>query len=81
MINRVERTLFLPFRQFIKLLSGNFSGSLIQFDKSCEEMLELCIGEHRIAEGLAVKVGEKFGLKVNKLTPPTDRVQTLKPAE
>jgi flagellar motor switch protein FliN len=64
-----------PVEQILELAPG----SLIQFDKSCEETLELRIGEHRIAEGLAVKVGEKFGLKVNRLTPPTDRVQTLKP--
>jgi flagellar motor switch protein FliN/FliY len=54
-------------------------GAMIQFDKSCEETLELCIGEHTIAAGLVVKVGEKFGLKISHLTPPTNRLQTLKP--
>ena len=64
-----------PVEQILELAPG----SLIQFEKSCEETLELCIGDQCIAEGLAVKVGEKFGLKVSHLTPPTDRVQALKP--
>ncbi|HEY2882563.1 MAG TPA: FliM/FliN family flagellar motor C-terminal domain-containing protein [Pirellulales bacterium] len=54
-------------------------GSLIQFDKSCDELLDLCVGDHRIAQGLAVKVGEKFGLRINQITPPSERMQSLRP--
>ena len=49
-----------PLAQIVELAPG----SIIQFEKSCEEMLELCVGDHCIARGLAVKVGEKFGLRV-----------------
>ena len=49
-------------------------GSLIQFDKSCDQMLELFVGEHPVAEGVAVKVGEKFGLKINSLIPVGERM-------
>src|SRR3954453_18816877 len=39
-------------------------GSIINFDKSCAEMLELEAAGHRIAQGEAVKIGDKFGLRV-----------------
>ena len=48
-------------------------GSIIQFDKSCEEMLDLSVGNHRIASGEAVKVGDKFGLRITSITLPQER--------
>jgi flagellar motor switch protein FliN len=66
-------------KQSIKQITELAPGSLIQFDKSCEEALDLCVGDHRIAQGLAVKVGEKFGLRVNELTPPVERLRSLRP--
>jgi flagellar motor switch protein FliN len=66
-----------PVKQILELAPG----SLIQFEKSCEETLELCVGEHRIGRGLAVKVGEKFGLRVDHLTPPSERLKSLRPPE
>ena len=48
-------------------------GSIIQFDKSCEELLELEVGGHKVGEGEAVKVGDKFGLRLASLTLPEDR--------
>jgi flagellar motor switch/type III secretory pathway protein FliN len=54
-------------------------GSIIQFDKSCEEMLELSVGDHAIASGEAVKVGDKFGLRLLSITLPGERFQTVRP--
>lgn len=48
-------------------------GSIIQFDKSCEEMLELDVGGRSVATGEAVKVGDKFGLRVNGMILPEER--------
>jgi flagellar motor switch protein FliN len=62
-----------PLKQILELAPG----SLIQFNKSCDETLELYVGEHCIAKGLAVKVGEKFGLRVNALTSPGERFQAV----
>jgi flagellar motor switch protein FliN/FliY len=42
-------------------------GSIIQFEKSCEEMLELNAGGRTIATGEAVKVGDKFGLRITSI--------------
>jgi flagellar motor switch protein FliN len=39
-------------------------GSIVKFDKTCDEPLELAVGERVIARGEVVKVGDKFGLRV-----------------
>jgi len=54
-------------------------GSIIQFDKSCEEMLELDVGRRPVAMGEAVKVGDKFGLRITSMILPEERFQPLKP--
>ncbi|MCS7237991.1 MAG: FliM/FliN family flagellar motor switch protein [Thermoguttaceae bacterium] len=54
-------------------------GAIIQFDKSCEELLDLEVAGRVIAQGEAVKVGEKFGLRILKIMPPPERTQTLRP--
>jgi len=48
-------------------------GQIIQFEKSCEETLDLEAGECRIAAGEAVKVGDKFGLRITSIVPPEER--------
>jgi flagellar motor switch/type III secretory pathway protein FliN len=48
-------------------------GSIIQFDKSCEEMLELDVGGRPVATGEAVKVGDKFGLRITSVVLPEER--------
>ena len=42
-------------------------GSIVKFDKTCDEPLDLCIGDRPIAQGEVVKVGDKFGLKISGL--------------
>jgi flagellar motor switch/type III secretory pathway protein FliN len=42
-------------------------GSIIKFDKTCDELLELSIGNRTVARGEAVKVGDKFGLRISGL--------------
>jgi flagellar motor switch protein FliN/FliY len=42
-------------------------GSIVKFDKTCDEPLELCVGDRPIAQGEVVKVGDKFGLKISGL--------------
>lgn len=48
-------------------------GTIIQFDKSCEEMLSLHVGSQPVAEGEAVKVGDKFGIRLTSLKMPGER--------
>lgn len=54
-------------------------GSIIQFEKSCEEMLDLSVGNRLIASGEAVKVGDKFGLRITTITPPDERFYAIQP--
>jgi flagellar motor switch/type III secretory pathway protein FliN len=53
-------------------------GSIIQFDKHCEHPLTLCIGDQSVAEGEAVKVGEKFGIKITSMVLPGERFFALR---
>jgi len=52
-------------------------GSIIQFDKACEDMLSLEVNGHAIAEGEAVKVGERFGIRLTSLKLPDERFHAV----
>lgn len=56
------------------------TGAIIQFDKSCEELLELYLGNQKIALGEAVKVGEKFGIRITSLVLPDERFTPVRSA-
>ncbi len=49
-------------------------GAMIQFDKNCDEPLVLEVGGHPIATGEAVKVEDKFGLRIRgfEIAPEDD---------
>jgi flagellar motor switch protein FliN/FliY len=55
-------------------------GSILQFEKSCEDMLDLNVSNLAIARGEAVKVGDKFGLRVTSLILPSERFKVVQPA-
>ena len=62
-----------PLSQVIELGPG----SIIQFEKSCEEMLDLEVGNRAVACGEAVKVGDKFGLRITSIRLPEERFKSL----
>ncbi|MDR0391691.1 MAG: FliM/FliN family flagellar motor C-terminal domain-containing protein [Planctomycetaceae bacterium] len=53
-------------------------GSIIQFDKSCDELLDVEVGQ-KINIGLAeaVKVGDKFGFRIHSMILPEERFRTV----
>ncbi len=53
-------------------------GAIIQFDRSCEETLDLEVGGLRVALGEAVKVGDKFGLRITEMVSPSERFQPIR---
>ena len=55
-------------------------GSIIQFEKSCEEALDLDVGTQRVAQGEVVKVGDKFGLRITNMVLPEERFHSLRVA-
>jgi flagellar motor switch protein FliN/FliY len=42
-------------------------GSIVKFDKTCNQPLELMLGDRPLAHGEVVKVGDKFGLRIRGL--------------
>ena len=39
-------------------------GAIIKFEKGCDELLHMVVGGQTVAEGEAVKIGDKFGFRV-----------------
>lgn len=52
-------------------------GALVTFSKPCEDLLDIYIGNRQYAQGEAVKIGEHFGVKVNRLGPPPEKQSSL----
>jgi flagellar motor switch protein FliN/FliY len=63
-----------PVQSIVELVPG----SIIQFNKSCEEMLELEVSGEPIAQGECVKVGDKFGLRLTSMILPAERFQAMR---
>jgi flagellar motor switch protein FliN/FliY len=63
-----------PIRQIVNLGPG----SIIQFNKSCEEMLEVELAGRIVAVGEAVKVGDKFGVRLTSIVLPDERLVALR---
>jgi flagellar motor switch/type III secretory pathway protein FliN len=53
-------------------------GSIIPFDKSCDDTLTLEVNNREVASGEAVKVGEKFGLRITSMVLPPERFVPLR---
>jgi len=64
-------------RKPIKTILELGVGSVIQFDKSCDEPLELELDRTIIAIGEAVKVGDKFGVRLNSVILPKERFRPV----
>jgi flagellar motor switch/type III secretory pathway protein FliN len=52
-------------------------GSIIPFDKSCDDSLSLEVNNREVAVGEAVKVGDKFGLRITSMLLPPESFQPL----
>lgn len=81
-INRVRRLMPLTVpvsvhlahkRIELKQLMSIAPGTLIVFNKSCEDLLDLYVKDQLYARGEAVKIGEKFGLKINEVGAKVER--------
>jgi flagellar motor switch protein FliM len=52
-------------------------GDLLEFQRRVDAPLELRVGDRRLADGAAVRVGEQFGLRITAIADPRDRVRAL----
>jgi flagellar motor switch protein FliN len=64
-------------RQRADDILGIGPGQIIQFNKSCDEMLDLMVGHQKVARGEAVKVGDKFGLRITSIVLPEERFHAV----
>jgi flagellar motor switch/type III secretory pathway protein FliN len=55
-------------------------GTILHFGKPCDEPLTLSVGRCEVAVGEAVKVGEKFGLRITSMVMPAEKFEPIKPA-
>ena len=72
-LNRINK---LPVQAIVRLATKKIEmkqllsicpGSLITFDKPCEDPLDLYINNQVYCQGEAVKIGENFGLKIDQV--------------
>ena len=52
-------------------------GAIIQFEKSCDELLELEVSGRPAAQGECVKVGDKFGLRITSMIMPEESFKPI----
>lgn len=83
---RISRILSLPVTVAVQLARKRIElgalrelapGSLVKFDKPCEDLLDLYVNNRLFCRGEAVKVGEKFGLKINEVGPVEQRLSAV----
>ena len=60
-------------KQSIRRILELGPGTLLHFNKPCDEPLSLLIGQCQVAVGEAVKVGEKFGLRITSMVLPEEK--------
>ena len=83
---RALRVLNVPVTVSVRLAERKMSlgtvvalvpGSLVTFNKSCEDLLDLYVNNHRFCQGEAIKIGESFGLKVSKVGVDEERRERI----
>lgn len=65
--------------QLINSIRNWIPGSIIELTKEAEEDLDIRINNRPIGQGSAVKVGENFGIKINYIGDPFERINALGP--
>lgn len=64
-------------RILLKDLLQMTEGYVVELDKLAGEPLDLYVNSRLIARGEAVKVGEKFGIRLTSVASQSDRVEKL----
>lgn len=63
----------MPVSQVVRMAPG----TILEFDRTVGEELDLMINNAAIGRGLAVKAGEHFGLRITAIDSVAGRIQTL----
>src|SRR5258708_5263636 len=85
-VEPIDRLRTVPVTVIVKLAEkkvemGHFLGlgigAIITFEKSCEDLLDLYVNNHLYCRGEAVKIGEKFGIKVCEVGSTEERMSAV----
>ena len=52
-------------------------GTILEFDRTVDEELDLMINNCKIGAGVAVKVNEHFGIRITKIDTVQERIDSL----
>lgn len=52
-------------------------GTIVEFETSFDSALELRVADRKIGAGYAVKLGEHFGLRITRIIPVEERIESL----
>lgn len=52
-------------------------GTILEFDRPVDTELDLLVGNREIGGGLAVKVGEHFGLRITRIGDVRERIESM----
>ncbi len=84
--HNVDRILSLPVTLAVLLAEKDIPvesilemtvGTILEFDASFDSELSLCVVDRPIGSGQAVKVGERFGIRLTHVGSVQDRVNAL----
>lgn len=85
-IERLNRIRNLPVPIIVKLAEKRIEmgqllaigpGAIITFEKSCEDLLDLHVNNQLYCRGEAVKIGEKFGIKICEVGSTEERISAV----
>jgi len=88
MADRLQRTLKLAVPLLVRLANQNMTigeimrigpGTILEFGRTVDSELDLMINNAQIGKGIAVKVGEQFGLRITKIGNVKQRIDSLGP--
>ena len=63
----------IPVSEVLKMSPG----TILEFDRTVDMDLDLLVNNHQIGSGVAVKVNERFGLRIQKLGDLGERIRSL----
>jgi len=52
-------------------------GSILELSKNSDDELAILVNNREIGKGLAVKIGENFGIEVTEINDSSERVQAM----
>jgi flagellar motor switch protein FliN/FliY len=55
-------------------------GAILHFEKSYDSPLTLTVGTCEVAVGDAVKIGDKFGIRISSMIMPQEKFEAVRPS-